>query len=216
MPTKHTIYYGIAALTIGIVGIGVVYASAWKPTVVVSTLHDIAANSAEGAALVPSGDVGVGVEIVATPTESQQAASPPVVESVAAADATDVATTTTAASSVSPPATASTVEEVEVSMISVTLRIVPIGASSTTYAITIANNATVYEVMQQAKAQGFTFKDKNFPGIGRYVTQIAGVQEDKHAGVYWSLYLNGAYASVGASSARVHDGDMVTWKFEKK
>ncbi|MHA1754476.1 MAG: DUF4430 domain-containing protein [Candidatus Odinarchaeia archaeon] len=49
------------------------------------------------------------------------------------------------------------------------------------------------------------------PVYGAYVTGINGVEGDSNH--YWAFYINGEYASVGASSYIVLNGDTITWVY---
>ncbi|MCW1930413.1 MAG: DUF4430 domain-containing protein [Candidatus Kerfeldbacteria bacterium] len=111
---------------------------------------------------------------------------------------------------------AESAHEQQEKIITVAMHVVPVGADVEDYIVTTYDGDTVYNVMTLAKEDGFAFVEKNFPGIGKYISTILGLKEDKRAGFYWSLYINGKYSSVGVSQATVHDGDTVTWKFERK
>lgn len=100
--------------------------------------------------------------------------------------------------------------------IAVSMHVVPVGSPVQDYTITTTDGDSIYDVMVLAEKSGFTFVEKDFPGIGKYISTILGLKEDKHAGFYWTLYLNGTYSSVGVSDAVVHDGDKVMWKYERK
>lgn len=53
---------------------------------------------------------------------------------------------------------------------------------------------------------------KSYKGLGELVTSIDGVKADsKH---FWSFYLNGEQAQVGAGSYTTKSGDKITWKLE--
>jgi hypothetical protein len=111
-------------------------------------------------------------------------------------------------------APSSSVEEERI--VSVTLRVVPVGKSAEEYAVSISAGSSVYEVMVAAADEGFVFTSKSFPGIGRYVKSVLGIPEDKRAGFYWVYYMNGKYASQGVSDTTVVQGDVIMWKYEKK
>lgn len=48
--------------------------------------------------------------------------------------------------------------------------------------------------------------------LGYFVEELGGVKNAN--GKYWTLYINGAYSALGASNARLTEGDVVTWKYE--
>lgn len=109
------------------------------------------------------------------------------------------------------------VDDVEVEKkITATVRVRPPNGSTAVYSVKVVDNSTVYDVMIAAKESGLRFKEKKFPGIGVYITTMNGVEEEARAGMYWTLYVNGNFSSVGVSDARIHDGDVITWKFERK
>lgn len=53
---------------------------------------------------------------------------------------------------------------------------------------------------------------KSYKGLGELVTSIDGVKADsKH---FWSFYVNGKQAQVGAGAYTTKSGDKLTWKLE--
>lgn len=53
---------------------------------------------------------------------------------------------------------------------------------------------------------------KTYAGIGDFVDGINGLQND--SGHFWSFYVNGAQATVGAGSYTTKATDIIEWKFE--
>jgi uncharacterized protein DUF4430 len=87
----------------------------------------------------------------------------------------------------------------------------------TTYHVPVpAGPATVAEILASAADHsGLQLKTKDFGGsLGTFVEAINGVENDPARSLYWSLYVNGTFSPLGASSARVRAGDTVTWKYE--
>lgn len=81
--------------------------------------------------------------------------------------------------------------------------------------IECSTDQTVFECMQQRnETAGFTFRGRTFPSLGFFVDEINGLKNTK--GFYWTLYINGAYSTVGASQYVVRTGDVIEWKYEKK
>lgn len=54
---------------------------------------------------------------------------------------------------------------------------------------------------------------KSYKGLGELVTSIDGMKADtKH---FWSFYVNGKQAQVGAGEYTTKSGDKITWKLEE-
>lgn len=51
-------------------------------------------------------------------------------------------------------------------------------------------------------------------GANAFVTTIGGRQADDAKKEFWSFYVNGQQAQVGAGSYQMKDGDKITWKLE--
>jgi hypothetical protein len=84
------------------------------------------------------------------------------------------------------------------------------------YETKIIPNQNVYSLMQQLSQQGdFSFKARNYSGMGYFVTEINNKKNDQMSGLYWIYYINGAKAQVGVSQYVVKDGDEIVWKYEK-
>lgn len=75
-------------------------------------------------------------------------------------------------------------------------------------------NMTLYDSMSLlASTTSFTFTSKEFSGLGYRIESINGkVNAD---GTYWTLYINGEYANVGASTYVPKDNDVIEWKYLK-
>ena len=58
----------------------------------------------------------------------------------------------------------------------------------------------------------FSFKTKEYPGLGYFVEEINGVGGGQ--GKYWIYYVNGKEASVGIKDYVVKEGDIISWKHE--
>lgn len=83
------------------------------------------------------------------------------------------------------------------------------------YHVPIMQEVAVADVLQQAQQQGLQLQTKDFGGsLGLFVEAINGVKNEEGKQMYWTLYVNGTRSSLGASSARVKPGDVITWKFE--
>lgn len=85
---------------------------------------------------------------------------------------------------------------------------------ATTYQFTAQSQATVIDAMRmQASSSNFTFKTKEYKGLGAMVEEING--KPSKDGYYWILYVNGTTTSEGASSQKVSPGDVIEWRYEK-
>lgn len=83
------------------------------------------------------------------------------------------------------------------------------------YTAKIAEGSTAYDAMARfASTTAFNFKAKYYSGLGYFIEEIGGVKNSD--GAYWTLYINGVYSTVGASTYILKDKDSLTWKFEKK
>ncbi len=88
-------------------------------------------------------------------------------------------------------------------------------AGAVHYAVDVDVGATVQDLMKAAAAKGFSFKTKNFSGLGAYVTTVNGITEDTDAGMYWTYSVNNKKATSGISSKVLKKGDSVQWSYEK-
>lgn len=74
-------------------------------------------------------------------------------------------------------------------------------------------NTTLYDALVQAKNTGaITFFGKNYPGLGFFVTDIGTLHSGNGKNLIY--YINGKEATVGVSSYRLKDGDIIKWKLE--
>jgi hypothetical protein len=92
---------------------------------------------------------------------------------------------------------------------------VNLNVSGGTYNIKIKEGATVYEVMEQVektKENNFSFKSKEYPGLGIFVDEINGIEGSP--GKYWIYYVNDKEASVGVRDYVLKEGDIINWKQE--
>ncbi len=83
------------------------------------------------------------------------------------------------------------------------------------YKVSIQDKDTVYDVMkklQTAEENNFTFKYKEYPSMGIFITEINGIIESP--GKYWIYYVNGVEASVSVSKYIIKEGDIINWKQE--
>jgi hypothetical protein len=87
-------------------------------------------------------------------------------------------------------------------------------AGAETYTLPLDMETTVVEVMARLSAsQPFTYRTKEFPGLGAFVDEINGKRNAD--GYYWILRINGKKSDLGISQAVVHPGDAIEWRYEK-
>lgn len=92
---------------------------------------------------------------------------------------------------------------------------VSLAAGDKVYQISILKGSNVYDAMISLAASStahFSFSAKEYPGIGYFIEEINGVKNA--GGKYWTLYVNGKYAPVGASDYKLLEGNRAEWKFE--
>ena len=84
--------------------------------------------------------------------------------------------------------------------------------NSTTF--TATTTSSVLDVMHTLAGMGsLSFSGRDFPGLGFFVEEI---NERKNTdGYYWILLVNGKKSDLGASQARLKEGDVVEWRYEK-
>jgi hypothetical protein len=58
-----------------------------------------------------------------------------------------------------------------------------------------------------------TVQTKEYSGLGEFVESIDGTKPDKNH--FWSFYVNGKQAEVGAGAYVLKNGDRIEWKLEK-
>ncbi|OGF52522.1 hypothetical protein A3I27_02815 [Candidatus Giovannonibacteria bacterium RIFCSPLOWO2_02_FULL_43_11b] len=63
-------------------------------------------------------------------------------------------------------------------------------------------------------AKNIIFEFQKYPSLGKMVTKI-GDKKNSAEGGYWQYWINGNYASVGASEYLLKPGDKIEWKFSK-
>jgi len=85
------------------------------------------------------------------------------------------------------------------------------------YQIHVALGGNVYDAMVQAReTSDLSFEGTEFPGLGFFVEEINGLQQNPRAGKYWIYYINGKMAKVGISIYKVQTHDVISWKYEKE
>lgn len=84
------------------------------------------------------------------------------------------------------------------------------------YEASISENQNIYDLMttirNNSKGDDFTFKVKDYQGMGYFVDVINGVSGS--SGAYWIYYINEEKASMGISQYIVKDGDVIRWAQE--
>lgn len=90
------------------------------------------------------------------------------------------------------------------------------GSETRSYQLAITGETTVANLLRRAeREQSLRLKTKDYgDSLGIFVEAISGVENDPKTQRYWTLYVNGAFSQLGASSAKVRPGDTVTWSFE--
>ncbi len=82
------------------------------------------------------------------------------------------------------------------------------------YSLAVSAGSSIYDAMNiLASTTDFSFKASFYPGLGYFIDEINGIKNQ--SGEYWTLYVDGSYSNVGASSYKLKDGDSVEWKYEK-
>ncbi|MFA6999639.1 MAG: DUF4430 domain-containing protein [Candidatus Paceibacterota bacterium] len=83
------------------------------------------------------------------------------------------------------------------------------------YETEIKEGGTVYDAMrsiESVKENNFSFKIKEYVGLGIFVEGINGVMGE--LGKYWIYYVNDKEASVSVSKYVLKSGDIINWKRE--
>ncbi|MFA6393188.1 MAG: DUF4430 domain-containing protein [Candidatus Paceibacterota bacterium] len=83
------------------------------------------------------------------------------------------------------------------------------------YETEVKEEATVYDAMksiESVKENNFSFKTKEYPGLGIFVDGINGMMGK--SGQYWIYYVNDKEASVSVSKYVLKSGDIINWKRE--
>ena len=84
-----------------------------------------------------------------------------------------------------------------------------------TYEVTVLQGSSVFDVMETAQEDGFSFAGKEFTGIGFFVEEIEGKAQNPRERMYWIYYVNNEKAQVGVSSYIIEDNDVITFKYEE-
>jgi hypothetical protein len=80
--------------------------------------------------------------------------------------------------------------------------------------VVAANGTTAFEFLQLAAQVNpcYIFNYTTF-SIGRYITTICCVEENKTTNFYWFIYLNGKLSPVGADSLKPKNNDTLTYEY---
>lgn len=100
----------------------------------------------------------------------------------------------------------------EGSIIPVGIR-VSLSIENARYELSVAENASVLDVMESAAQQGFVYEKTNYPSLGTFVDSING--RTNKDGYYWFLYINGVSSGTGASQTTLKTGDVIEWKYKR-
>lgn len=102
------------------------------------------------------------------------------------------------------------VQEQDDNLIKVTL-----AAENNRYDISVEKGTTAYDAMAKlASSTSFSFSAKYYSGLGHFIDAINGIKNAN--GNYWTLYVNGKYATVGASAYVLSENDGIEWKYTDK
>lgn len=90
------------------------------------------------------------------------------------------------------------------------------GETTDTLALAAPGDITVADALTRlVREEQLIMETKDFGApLGVFIESLNGVKNDPPTDRYWHLYINGALSPVGASSARVHSGDTMTWRLE--
>jgi len=81
------------------------------------------------------------------------------------------------------------------------------------YESEISGQMSVYDFMTQLRnEEKITFKEKNYPGMGKFIEEINGIKGNGEK--YWIYYVNDKKAEIGVSNYQINIGDIVSWKYE--
>jgi len=79
----------------------------------------------------------------------------------------------------------------------------------------VEENGTVFELLKKASSKhSFSFGYSNNAAYGVFVEELDGVSNNPSASKFWLYYVNGKYASLGASSQKISEGDVILWRYE--
>ncbi len=89
------------------------------------------------------------------------------------------------------------------------------GARRLEYSLRVDEGSTVFDLLLEASGRyGFSFDYSNNSSYGAFVEELDGVRNDPRAGMFWLYYVNGNYASLGASSQILSEGDVILWRYQ--
>ncbi len=84
------------------------------------------------------------------------------------------------------------------------------------YSADIISGGTVYDLMTTLQNKGeFSFKSKEYAGLGQFIEEINGLANNPRQGQYWIYYINGQSADRGVSNYILKLNDIINWKYEK-
>lgn len=79
----------------------------------------------------------------------------------------------------------------------------------------VEDGCTVFDLLETASGEyDFSFGYSSDDSYGAFVEELDGVRNSPISGKYWMYLVNGQYASLGASSQTVSDGDVILWRYE--
>jgi hypothetical protein len=88
-------------------------------------------------------------------------------------------------------------------------------AGNDRYEMGIPKGSSIYDFMMLLQEEEeFSFKGKNFHGLGFFVEEINGVRQNLREGMHWMYYLNGKKGLVGISQYILQAHDSIEWKYE--
>ena len=96
-----------------------------------------------------------------------------------------------------------------------TLSSVTMTVGSSTYPLTFADGASLYDAMLALRTSNmsFTFSGHEYGSMGYFVDSLNNTSNTN--GKYWFLYINGTLASRGVSQTLLHTGDRIEWRYEQ-
>ncbi|MEM2460767.1 MAG: DUF4430 domain-containing protein [Candidatus Hadarchaeales archaeon] len=88
------------------------------------------------------------------------------------------------------------------------------GEAELSHRLSLAKGATALDALKRvAKVE-----TKYYPGLGEFITSINGLSNNPSEGKYWMFYIwenhQWKYASVGAGSYELRDGENVKFRYE--
>ncbi len=118
----------------------------------------------------------------------------------------------------SPLVTSLIVETIPVSTstqnASTTLSTSTMTVGSTTYSLSFADGAVLYDAMRALRTSdmSFTFTGHEYGSMGYFVDSLNNTPNTN--GKYWFLYVNGTLAPRGVSQTILHTGDRIEWRYD--